>query len=401
MSNKKKSYQIGLLFLVFTLYFTFFRSSMSGILSLFYISNGISEGMISSIKSFQNIGILLGLLPSGFLADKYGRLKIIVTSSLVISFSFFIMLANPNYYIFSFAEFLYGIGLALNSGTLLAYITSLQENYNVAVDSKLMGRQVSVLNFATLLGGNIGTWLFKIDNHFPVIFSAVGLLTFPIFIFLWIKFFRFTDNRSEKYTRIKSDGVVFKNINDMVKRESFWELLAINLGYDCGTQFILIYWSILYVENLQFNLSIVYTIFIISLILGSEFYRRYIHRFSMVKITYYVSALLISIFICSYYLENRFILLILFFLIEFIMGILSAQISALSNKIIYGYSNKSQMLTTVSFVTESVVIVSLVLNNFILEILGELKIMYIVSAVYMSLVFLPLLSSKFRKKISL
>lgn len=83
------------------------------------------------------------------------------------------------------------------------------------------------------------------------------------------------------------------------------------------------------------------------------------------------------------------------------MGILSAQISALSNKIIYGYSNKSQMLTTVSFVTESVVTVSLVLNNFILEIFGELKIMYIVSALYMSLVFLPLLSSKFRKKISL
>lgn len=68
--------QIVFIFLLFTAFFTLFRSSMSGIFSLFYANNGIPDSSISSIKSFQSIGILIGLLPSGYLSDKVGRLKV-------------------------------------------------------------------------------------------------------------------------------------------------------------------------------------------------------------------------------------------------------------------------------------------------------------------------------------
>ncbi len=51
-------------------------------------------------------------------------------------------------------------------------------------------------------------------------------------------------------------------------------LLLLNVGYDCGTQFILIYWSIIYVEKLGFNLSLVYTLFMCALILGSLIFNR-------------------------------------------------------------------------------------------------------------------------------
>ena len=89
MRLKSVSFKIAVLFLVFTAVFTLFRSSMSGIFSLFYAKNGIPDANIGSIKSFQNIGIMFGLLPAGYLADKIGRLKVLALSSLVIATSFF------------------------------------------------------------------------------------------------------------------------------------------------------------------------------------------------------------------------------------------------------------------------------------------------------------------------
>ena len=133
MRLKSVSFKIAILFLVFTAVFTLFRSSMSGIFSLFYAKNGIPDANISSIKSFQNIGIMFGLLPAGYLADKIGRLKVLALSSLVIATSFFILILFRNFFFFSTAELLYGIGLALNSGTLLAYVTDLQEQNKIAL----------------------------------------------------------------------------------------------------------------------------------------------------------------------------------------------------------------------------------------------------------------------------
>ena len=92
MKSKSVNFKIAVLFLTFTAVFTLFRSSMSGIFSLFYAKNGIPNANISSIKSFQNIGIMLGLLPAGYLADRIGRLKVLSLSSIVIASSFLILL---------------------------------------------------------------------------------------------------------------------------------------------------------------------------------------------------------------------------------------------------------------------------------------------------------------------
>ncbi|GAA0867924.1 MFS transporter [Lactobacillus kefiranofaciens] len=132
--EKNVSFKIAILFLAFTVVFTLFRSSMSGIFSLFYAKNGIESASISSIKSFQNIGIMVGLLPAGYLADKIGRLKVLTLSSLIIATSFLILILFRSFLVFSLAELLYGIGLALNSGTLVSYITDLQEQNKIAPD---------------------------------------------------------------------------------------------------------------------------------------------------------------------------------------------------------------------------------------------------------------------------
>lgn len=392
MKSKSVSFKIAVLFLIFTAVFTLFRSSMSGIFSLFYAKNGIPNANISSIKSFQNIGIMLGLLPAGYLADRIGRLKVLSLSSIVIASSFLILILFRNFLFFSLAELLYGIGLALNSGTLIAYITDLQEQNQLSRNSKLMGMQVITLNLTTLIGGNIGTGLFAITDTAPVWFALIGLGLYPAFIFVMIKFLSFSDNKAAHKRKNNS----IKNIANFFKKRNFWILLLLNVGYDCGTQFILIYWSIIYVEKLGFNLSLVYTLFMCALILGSLIFNRISTFASSRSITILNTLCMISVFVLSGILENKYLLLTLFLLIELLMGMMSGQISATSNEAIYGESNKSTMLSTVSFIAEILVSLSLFVSNAIMKWAGNLKVMFFVSAAYFSIVLLiiPLIKQK-------
>ena len=392
MKSKSVNFKIAVLFLTFTAVFTLFRSSMSGIFSLFYAKNGIPNANISSIKSFQNIGIMLGLLPAGYLADRIGRLKVLSLSSIVIASSFLILILFRNFLFFSLAELLYGIGLALNSGTLIAYITDLQEQNQLSPNSKLMGMQVITLNLTTLIGGNIGTGLFAITDTAPVWFALIGLGLYPAFIFVMIKFLSFSDNKASHKRKNNS----IKNIASFFKKRNFWILLLLNVGYDCGTQFILIYWSIIYVEKLGFNLSLVYTLFMCALILGSLIFNRISTFASSRSITILNTLCMISVFVLSGILENKYLLLTLFLLIELLMGMMSGQISATSNEAIYGESNKSTMLSTVSFIAEILVSLSLFVSNAIMKWAGNLKVMFFVSAAYFSIVLLiiPLIKQK-------
>ncbi|MCT3385783.1 MFS transporter [Lactobacillus johnsonii] len=392
MKSKSVSFKIAVLFLTFTAVFTLFRSSMSGIFSLFYAKNGIPNANISSIKSFQNIGIMLGLLPAGYLADRIGRLKVLDLSSIVIASSFLILILFRNFLFFSLAELLYGIGLALNSGTLIAYITDLQEQNQLSPNSKLMGMQVIILNLTTLIGGNIGTGLFVIRAIAPVWFALIGLGLYPAFIFVMIKFLSFSDNKAPH--KRKNNNV--KDIASFFKKRNFWILLLLNVGYDCGTQFILIYWSIIYVEKLGFNLSLVYTLFMCALILGLLVFNRISTFASSRSITILNTLCMISVFVLSGIIENKYLLLTLFLLIELLMGMMSGQISATSNEAIYGESNKSTMLSTVSFIAEILVSLSLFVSNAIMKWAGNLKVMFFVSAAYFSIVLLiiPLIKQK-------
>ncbi len=71
------------------------------------------------------------------------------------------------------------------------------------------------------------------------------------------------------------------------------------MGYDCGTQFILIYWSIIYVEKLGFNLSLVYTLFMCALILGSILFSKISTSFNSKGITLLNTGSMIGAFILS------------------------------------------------------------------------------------------------------
>ncbi|KAB1966837.1 multidrug transporter [Lactobacillus acidophilus] len=220
----------------------------------------------------------------------------------------------------------------------------------------------------------------------------MGLGLYPVFIFIVIKVLSFSDNKAMNKQQTNN----IKNIVGFFRKRNFWILLLLNVDYDCGTQFILIYWSIIYVEKFGFNLSVVYTLFMFALILGSSIFNKLSVLANTKSITILNITCMILAFILSGIIENKYLSLILFLLIELLMGMMSGQISATSNEVIYGESNKSTMLSTVSFIAEILVSFSLFISNAIMKIAGNLKVMFFVSAAYFSitLLIIPLIKQR-------
>ena len=133
-----------------------------------------------------------------------------------------------------------------------------------------------------------------------------------------------------------------------------------------------------------------------ALILGSIIFSKISTSVNSKNLTLLNTVCMIGAFVLSGTLENKYILFCLFLLIELLMGMMSGQISATINEAIYGESNKSTMLSTILFIAEILVSISLFISNSIMEIFGDLKVMFFVSAVYFGVVLLiiPLIKEK-------
>lgn len=372
MDIKKKEKIISVTFLLYIIIFTFFRTIMSGIFSIYYFDNGVSESDISSIKAYQNIGILIGLLPSGYFADKFGRLKILSISALLIAISFIIMLLFKNEFYFSLAEFLYGIGLAFNSGIVLAYINDLQEKLGIKMDRKIMGFRTSLANITILLSGNIGSYLYTLNFDFPLILSIMGLSIYPLIIYSWTKYNNLFDTKAHKSSELNFlDKKVLKS-----KNMKF--LIFLHAVIEGSAQFILIYWSIYFVSELNFNLALVYSISVIGVIIGGQFYSITInHLKNHTSILIYLSIIIVSTALIPFF--KSFIGILLFGLFQIGFGAASSALHNFDNEILFQFKNKGQAMSTLSFFAEIIIILILFMNKNILDYIS-IEYMFFVSA---------------------
>ena len=89
---------------------------------LYFREMGFSFLEIGTLYSIREITIILCELPTGFVADIYGRRRSMVASMLSYITSFIIFYLFPNFYSFSLAMILFGIGEAFRTGTHKALI---------------------------------------------------------------------------------------------------------------------------------------------------------------------------------------------------------------------------------------------------------------------------------------
>jgi len=139
---------------------------------LFYNDNGLNMQEIFLLKSVYSIGIVAMEIPSGWMADVWGRRKTLFLGSLLGTLGFAVYSVSHSFVWFMVAEIILGVGYSFVSGADSAMLyDTLYENKQEKRYVRLEGKITSAGNFAEALAGVAGGLLAAITLRTPFYFQ--------------------------------------------------------------------------------------------------------------------------------------------------------------------------------------------------------------------------------------
>ena len=151
------------------------------IIFLFYKENGLKTSDLFIIQSVFSLTIVLLEIPSGYLADLFGRKSVIVIGTIFGFSGYFLYSITHGFWGFLIAEIILGVGQSMISGadSAILYDSLIEQGRS---DKYLMyeGRMTSIGNFAEAIAGVTGGFLGAISLRFPYYGQAVvAFLSIP------------------------------------------------------------------------------------------------------------------------------------------------------------------------------------------------------------------------------
>lgn len=141
---------------------------------LFYQDNGMGMQEIFTLKAIYSVAIVGMEVPSGWMADVWGRKKTLLAGSILGAAGFLIYSFSFGFWAFAAAEIILGIGHACVSGADSAMLfDSLKASGKSDRYTKNEGRITSAGNFAEALAGILGGLLAAISLRTPFYFQFV------------------------------------------------------------------------------------------------------------------------------------------------------------------------------------------------------------------------------------
>ncbi|MBE6302115.1 MAG: MFS transporter [Parabacteroides distasonis] len=144
------------------------------IIVLFYKKQGLGLQDVFILKSVYSIAAVTLEIPSGYLADVWGRRKCLLAGSILFFFGYLCYSFTDTFTAFLFAELLLGIGQTLVNGadSALLYDTTAQYRQE-HLYLRYEGRITMIGNFAEALAGIFGGLIAAYSLRFPFYGQAV------------------------------------------------------------------------------------------------------------------------------------------------------------------------------------------------------------------------------------
>ena len=156
---------------------------------LYFREMGFSFMEIGILYSIREITTILCELPTGFIADIYGRRRSMVASMLAYITSFIIFYLFPNFYSFSLAMIFFGVGEAFRTGTHKALILEyLRQNEMLDLRVDYYGATRGASQLGSALNAVLAAGLVFYSESYRIIFPAaiipylinlINLATYP------------------------------------------------------------------------------------------------------------------------------------------------------------------------------------------------------------------------------
>ena len=152
------------------------------IIVLFFQNHGLTLTEVMLLQSIYSVSLALFEIPSGYIADTFGRKRSIVLSTILSFIGYIVFSFYDGFFAFAIAQILVGIGGSLISGSDSALIydtlleTGTEKNY-----TKIEGRNYGIGNFSEATAGILGGFLAVSSIYLPVyIQTAILFFAIPI-----------------------------------------------------------------------------------------------------------------------------------------------------------------------------------------------------------------------------
>ncbi|MGC9472317.1 MAG: MFS transporter [Bacteroidales bacterium] len=151
------------------------------IIVLFYQDNGLGMQQVFIVQAVYSVSIVILEIPSGYLADVWGRKSTLVTGSVLGLAGYLVYCFSYSFPGFIVAEITLGIGQSLISGADSAILyDSLMEKKRREEYTLYEGRVISLGNFAEAVAGVTGGLLAGVSLRTPFYFqAAVAFMAIP------------------------------------------------------------------------------------------------------------------------------------------------------------------------------------------------------------------------------
>lgn len=202
MNSKAKSIQR--IYLTLTLFNTLAASLIWGINTLFLLSAGLSATQAFAANAFFTVGQVLFEIPTGIIADTWGRRASYLLGALTLSVStglyYWAWTAHAGFWIWAASSILLGLGFTFFSGATEAWLVDAMKfsGFTGNMES-VFGKGQSIGGVAMLLGSVAGGVIAQYSNlGVPYILRVAALLVTLAVAWIYMKDLGFTPTRSRR-----------------------------------------------------------------------------------------------------------------------------------------------------------------------------------------------------------
>lgn len=321
---------------------------LSPVAVFFYQQRGLNYFQILSLESILVLFIFFFEVPTGILADKFGRKKSIIAGTLLLTISPIFFVFAESYFLFAIAFAISGIGITFHSGIIEAFIYDHLKSQNKEKEmKKAMGSFGSTALVAMVIAPIIGSYIAKdlfMSQFIFVILMTVGAAFVGFLLSLLLK-----DTGKKEYSE-ENPFLLFKSgVKIVGKNKSLLRIILLSV-FTSHFLFTLNYLYQPYFQISGVDTAIFGTIFAIALLLSALF-QKYAYKFEE-KIGMKKAVFLATIIPGIFYIAMAFVFhpifaIILFVFIRAIMGLKAPLFSEYKN-IHIPSKNRATILSLVS-----------------------------------------------------
>jgi MFS family permease len=163
------------------------RMGIGAVSTIYLLSKGLSLSDVASIKMIQGFTILFAEVPTGLFADYFGNRLSIIAAVVASLLSFVTYIYGSNFWEFALADIFNALAISFWSGAFEAYVVEAYSEHlhKDGFLETLFSRLSSLDAIATMFGGAIGAYFYKLSPRGPFYFSLIlGVVTLVLALVL-------------------------------------------------------------------------------------------------------------------------------------------------------------------------------------------------------------------------